>query len=167
MNKLLTPLLLLASTAVAAAPNAPLLTVSRVDTVRVNNQVTEKLVPVKEAVPGATYQVDIAVTVPEGLKDSKGNPIKASITFPIPKYATFSASSAKTNRAGVTVQYALKYPATAADFSEKPTKTVTVKENGKDVTKIVAAAPTEYRAVRFIYGTQTGAFLSAVRYQLN
>lgn len=172
MKQFLTPLLILtASTALAAAttpaPSAPVVTVYKVDSVKANGQATEKLTPAKDAVPGATYQVNINVTVPAGLKGKDGNPLKASTTFPIPKFATFLPGSARTDRAGVNVLYALKYPAAPADFSEKPTKVVTVKENGVDVKKTVAASPSEYRAVKFIYNTQTGPFLSSLRYQLN
>lgn len=169
-TRLLILTLATATTAIAATaqrPSAPVLTVQRVETVTVAGKITEKLTTAKEAVPGATYQVNIASVMPEGLKDRQGKPVNASLTFPIPAQATYIDGSARSERDNVAVVFALKYPAKASDFSAKPTKTVTVRENGVDVKRTVTASPNEYRAVKFIYGTQTGNFNSSLRYRVN
>lgn len=161
MNRLPTTLLLatlsVAAAATATAPK-PVLTIQQVLTTMVDGKAVERLVEVKNAAPGAVLQSSSTLTLPDTARSG------ARYTVPIPLNTTFIAGSAKANRTGVTITYALK---ANGPFSVQPTKTVTVNENGQSVTKTVPAPANEYRAVRYDFGTLKGTITVSHRIRVN
>lgn len=160
MNRL-TPLLItvtLGAAAAATTAQQPILTVQQVITTTVDGKTVERLTDIKTTVPGAVLQSSSALNIPE---TAGGN---ARYTLPIPMAATYIEGSAKASRPGVTITYALK---ATGPFSAQPTKTVTVTENGKTITKTINAPANEYRAVRYNFGTLKGPVTVSHRIRVN
>lgn len=141
-----------AQSAPVAKPTQPTMEIFRIETVTVDGKKQEKRTPVTSVRPGDLIERVVTVNVMQ-----KTN--KAALTIPVPVELNFVAGSqwlsalGKTvdlNAGGAKVLYSLSEK---GPYSEKPMKTVTVTRDGKQVTEQVAAAPNEYRALRFELGT--------------
>lgn len=118
----------------------------------VDGKTTEKLTPAATALPGQTLELRQNVVNVSTFKigQIKLNQVVPAATLyqsnscDVPGVkALFSADPLTTDpKTGATNLAALQ-------FSERPTKSVTVKENGADVKRTVAATPADYTAVRW------------------
>lgn len=147
-----TLLLLLGLTATAAqaqgqksSPVTLTLQQSLVTTVKDGGKEVERLVPnPKEVLPGATLsQVITARNV------SARSMNKVVVKLPIRK-GTVYVGQEKLNTTSYPTEYSIDGGKT---FSANPKRKVTVTENGKQVTREVVAAPSEYNAVRWTIPT--------------
>ena len=151
MKKLIT-LLALAGTMVAAqqtaAPTVKVtLTQDQIKTATVDGKAVDTVIASpKTVLPGDILREEVTVA------NVSGKPVKSPvISVPVPKGTVFAGSATPGNDRWNTL-----YSIDGKNYAATPMKTVTVTENGKSVTKQVAAATTEYTNVRWLIG-QLGA----------
>ena len=120
------------------------LTQDQIKASTVNGKTVETVVPnPKTVLPGDVLREEVTVVNVAG-KIIK-NPV---ISVPVPKGTVYAGSATPTGDRWNTV-YSIDSGKT---YSATPMKTVTVTENGKSVTKQVAAAPKDYTNVRWQIG---------------
>ncbi len=135
-------LLTLSGLALAATvnPNSPTLSLSlmKVTVVTKDGVKQEVLSPADKVNPGDMLLQRATLRSPRALKN--GN-----IILPVPKNTRFLSGTASTFK-----DYKMDFSADSGKtFSAQPTKTVTVTENGKSVTKQVPVPETDYTSVRW------------------
>ncbi|MDL2342979.1 hypothetical protein QOL99_02320 [Deinococcus sp. MIMF12] len=149
----------LLSTAAAVTPvqpAQPVLTMQRVTTTTVAGKSVERLEVTQTTRPGDLLQVSSTLKL-------TGKEKGARFTVPIPANTTYVSGSARAST-GVKVSYALD---AKGPFSARPMKKVTVQEDGKTVTREVAAPQNEYRAVRYDLSGVQGTVTVAHRIRVN
>ncbi|ULH14964.1 hypothetical protein MF271_13460 [Deinococcus sp. KNUC1210] len=121
------------------------LTQDQIKTTTVNGKAVETVIPSpKSVLPDDVLREEVtAVNVSGKLVK---NP---TISVPVPKGTTFVGSATAGNDRWNT-QYSIDNGKT---YAASPQKSVTTTENGKSVTKQVAALPSEYTNVRWAIGT--------------
>ena len=138
----------------AATPAAPApavkvtLTQDQIKTATVDGKAVDTvLANPKTVLPGDILREEVTVA------NVSGKPVKSPvISVPVPKGTVFAGSATPGNDRWNTL-YSID---NGKNYAATPMKTVTVTENGKSVTKQVAAATTEYTNVRWLIG-QLGA----------
>ena len=115
---------------------------------------TEVMTPAKAVRPG-----DVLL---QTAKPTTDKPVRnAHITVPVPKNTSYVAGSAL-----VADGLIVTFSADGKAFSAAPTKTVTVAENGKTVTKVVPVPQNEYVAVRWTIASLTPAQKLSLTYRV-
>ncbi len=123
-----------------AAPELKL-SLEAVTTVTQDGKTSEVLSEAKQVKPGDVLEQRAEPHADRAVKNAR-------VTVPVPANTVFLAGSA-----GAVEGAELGYSLDGKSFSAKPTKTVKVTENGKEVVKQVPADPSEYRAVRWTLTT--------------
>lgn len=150
---------LLGTTALAAF-TPPVQTIQRVTVSTVGGKSVETLTDTATANPGAVLQGTHVVTLPTRKAGAPG----PRYTVGIPVQGTYLPGSASADNKAVTITFALTKD---GPYAARPTKTVTVTENGKSVAKTVTADPAEYRFVRYEFGELQGKVTVKLRYRVN
>jgi len=119
------------------------LTQDRIKTISVGGKSTEAVIASpKTVLPGDVLREEVTVVNVAG--KAVRNPV---ITVPVPKGTVYVTSSATASGERWNTQYSTD---SGKSYSATPMKTVTVTENGKTVTKQVAASASEYTNVRWM-----------------
>ena len=151
MKKLIS-LLALAGTMAAAQQTAPAvkvtLTQDQIKTATVDGKAVETVIASpKTVLPGDVLREEVTVV------NVSGKVVRSPIiSVPVPKGTVYAGSATPGNDRWNTL-YSID---SGKSYAASPMKTVTVTENGKSVSKQVAAAPTEYTNVRWLI-SQLGA----------
>ena len=158
MKKLVTLLALAGTMAAAqqtttATPAAPApavkvtLSQDQIKTATVDGKAVDTVVASpKTVLPGDILREEVTVV------NVSGKLVRSPvISVPVPKGTVYAGSATPGNDRWNTL-----YSIDGKSYAATPMKTVTVTENGKSVTKQVAAAPTEYTNVRWLIN-QLGA----------
>ncbi|MGY2892700.1 hypothetical protein [Deinococcus sp. UYEF24] len=150
MKKLITLLALTGTMATAqtAAPAVKVtLTQDQIKTATVDGKAVDTVIASpKTVLPGDVLREEVTVV------NVSGKPVKSPIiSVPVPKGTVYAGSATPGNDRWNTL-----YSIDGKAYSATPMKTVTVTENGKSVTKQVAASASEYTNVRWLIG-QLGA----------
>ena len=121
------------------------LTQDQIKTATVDGKSVDTVIPSpKSVLPGDILREEVTAT------NVSGKLVKSpTISVPVPKGTTFAGSATPGNDRWST-QYSIDLGKT---YAASPMKTVITAENGKSVTKQVAALPTEYTNVRWVIGT--------------
>jgi hypothetical protein len=150
--KTLISLLALAGTMAAAQQTAPAvkvtLTQDQIKTATVDGKAVETVIASpKTVLPGDVLREEVTVV------NVSGKVVRSPIiSVPVPKGTVYAGSATPGNDRWNTL-YSID---SGKSYAASPMKTVTVTENGKSVSKQVAAAPTEYTNVRWLI-SQLGA----------
>lgn len=127
-----------------ASPIALKLTMYAVRTVQVDGKTTEQLT----ANPGNVLPGDVVSQVVTVSNSGERAVTNLPVTLPVPKNTVYMAPEAGMGAARV------EYSTDGKTFAAAPlTKTVTVTENGRSVTKVVEVKPSEYVSVRWTVPT--------------
>ncbi|WP_407569034.1 hypothetical protein [Deinococcus altitudinis] len=151
MKKLITLLALTGTMATAQQTAAPAvkvtLTQDQIKTATVDGKAVDTVIASpKTVLPGDVLREEVTVV------NVSGKPVKSPIiSVPVPKGTVYAGSATPGNDRWNTL-----YSIDGKAYSATPMKTVTVTENGKSVTKQVAAPASEYTNVRWLIG-QLGA----------
>ncbi|MGY2893301.1 hypothetical protein [Deinococcus sp. UYEF24] len=136
------------ATAQTAAPAVKVtLTQDQIKTATVDGKAVDTVIPSpKTVLPGDVLREEVTVV------NVSGKPVKSPIiSVPVPKGTVYAGSATPGNDRWNTL-----YSIDGKGYSATPMKTVSVTENGKSVTKQVAASASEYTNVRWLIG-QLGA----------
>jgi hypothetical protein len=150
--KQLTTILALMTTVAAAQQTAPAvkvtLTQDQIKTATVDGKAVETVIASpKTVLPGDVLREEVTVV------NVSGKVVRSPIiSVPVPKGTVYAGSATPGNDRWNTL-YSID---SGKSYAASPMKTVTVTENGKSVSKQVAAAPTEYTNVRWLI-SQLGA----------
>lgn len=150
--KQLTTILALMTTMAAAQQTAPAvkvtLTQDQIKTATVDGKAVETVIASpKTVLPGDVLREEVTVV------NVSGKVVRSPIiSVPVPKGTVYAGSATPGNDRWNTL-YSID---SGKSYAASPMKTVTVTENGKSVSKQVAAAPTEYTNVRWLI-SQLGA----------
>ncbi len=119
------------------------LTQDQIKTTTVDGKATESVIASpKTVLPGDVLREEVTVA------NVVGKAVKSPvISVPVPKGTVYVASSATPSGDRWNTQYSVD---SGKSYSATPMKTVTVTENGKSVTKQVAAPASEYTNVRWM-----------------
>ncbi|WP_407569367.1 hypothetical protein [Deinococcus altitudinis] len=151
MKQFTTILALVATMATAQQTAAPAvkvtLTQDQIKTATVDGKAVDTVIASpKTVLPGDVLREEVTVV------NVSGKPVKSPIiSVPVPKGTVYAGSATPGNDRWNTL-----YSIDGKAYSATPMKTVTVTENGKSVTKQVAAPASEYTNVRWLIG-QLGA----------
>lgn len=151
MKQFTTILALVVTMAAAQQTAAPAvkvtLTQDQIKTATVDGKAVETVVASpKTVLPGDVLREEVTVV------NVSGKPVKSPIiSVPVPKGTVYAGSATPGNDRWNTL-----YSIDGKAYSATPMKTVSVTENGKSVSKQVAASPSEYTNVRWLIG-QLGA----------
>lgn len=160
-RKILTLAAALLTSAALAALTPPVQTIQTVTTTTVGGKSVEVLKDTTTATPGTILQGTHVITLPAPRPGATSGP---RYTVGVPVQGSYLPGSASADNKAVTITFALTKD---GPYSAKPTKTVTITENGQKVTKIVPADPSEYRFVRYEFGDLQGKVTVKLRYRVN
>ncbi|GGR37244.1 hypothetical protein [Deinococcus ruber] len=121
------------------------LTQDQLKTTTVNGKAVDTVIPSpKSVLPNDVLREEVTVV------NVSGKLVKnPTISVPVPKGTTFAGSAT-----GSTDRWNTQYSVdNGKTYAASPQKSVTTTENGKSVTKQVAALPSEYTNVRWAIGT--------------